>query len=276
MTRRPTDLPDYASPPVSEVVLGVQFNSLDGLLAPHLGLIWNEFKAQFPLIEQHLPLDPAFETFGDRAAPALQMPRWMLSAPTPRIYLVNTKRTELLQVQGDRFFHNWRKIGVGDEYPRFEKMLSTFEGGLRRLNDLVHGEALGSIVPNQCEVAYINHIEIPADACSADVFARVFGSWIKAPPLKDLGAPEDARVLLRYVIQDTENKPIGRLMITGEPAWKTDGTYLLQLTLLARGKPSGENLAGVCEFLKLGRIHIVKAFDEITSDEMHNVWGKKQ
>src|SRR6266568_4861371 len=99
MTSRPTDLPDYSSPPVSEVSIGVQFNSLEGLLAPHLGLIWTEFKTQFPLIEQHPPLEPAFETFGEKHAVAIPMPRFLLSIPTPRMFFINDGRTELLQVQ---------------------------------------------------------------------------------------------------------------------------------------------------------------------------------
>ena len=35
---------DFAKPPVEEVVLSILFKSLDGLLAPHLGEIWREFK----------------------------------------------------------------------------------------------------------------------------------------------------------------------------------------------------------------------------------------
>ena len=35
---------DYVRPPVDEVVLSVLFKSLDMLLAPHLGVMWEEFK----------------------------------------------------------------------------------------------------------------------------------------------------------------------------------------------------------------------------------------
>jgi uncharacterized protein (TIGR04255 family) len=276
MTSRPTDLPDYASPPVSEVSLGVQFNILEGLLAPHLGLIWTEFKAEFPLMEQHSPLEPVFETFGEKGASVMPLPRIVFPIPTPRLFFINKGRTELLQVQRDRFYHNWRKIGDGDEYPRFESMLNTFENGLRRLDNLVRTEGLGSTVPNQCEVIYVNYIPVPQDARAAEVLGTVLGSWVKAPSLKGLGAPEDARVLVRYVIRQPDEVPIGRLIISAEPAWKLDGTHVLQLTLVARGKPKGESLADVAEFLKLGRRHIVKGFDELTSKEMHKVWGRKQ
>src|SRR5207248_3295992 len=152
----PSDLPDFRAPPVTEVAIGVQFGTLDRLLAPHLGLIWAEFRDQFPEIEEHPPLDPVFETFSDKA-PGLPVPHLELLAtlPTPRVFFINTARTELLQVQRDRFIHNWRKIGDGDAYPRFERMLETFKAGFLKFEAVVTHEGLGSIIPNQCEVSYI-------------------------------------------------------------------------------------------------------------------------
>jgi hypothetical protein len=107
------------------------------------------------------------------------------------------------------------------------------------------------------------------------VFSAFLGAWASPPPLEELGSPEDARVLVRYVIYQN-GLPTGRLIVSAEPAWKVDGSYVIQLTLVARGKPRGETLADVSEFLKLGRRHIVKGFDELTSKEMHKVWGKRQ
>jgi uncharacterized protein (TIGR04255 family) len=276
MTSRPTDLPDFASPPIGEVSLGVQFNSLEGLLAPHLGLIWADFRASFPLLEQHPPLLPVFETFTNGGTPSL-IPQLQIltSVPTPRVFFINSDRTELLQVQRDRFHHNWRKVAEGVEYPRFEKMLGTFEAGLTHLTKVIADIGLGQIVPNQCELTYVNHLTVPAGTKQSDIFAALLKPWLKAPMLSDLGAAEDGRVMLRYIIRDKAKAPIGRLTIGAEPARKLDGTDIVQMTLVARGKPKGDALGDVSEFLKLGRRHIVKSFDEITSPEMHKIWGKK-
>jgi uncharacterized protein (TIGR04255 family) len=279
MIARPPDLPDFGSPPVTEVVLGVQFGSLERFMAPHLGLVWTEFREQFPIVEEHPPLEPVFETFSDKA-PDTPMPRLhlelLMTPPTPRVFLVNAARTELLQVQRDRFLHNWRKVGEGDAYPRFERMLETFESGYRRFEALIGRQELGAIVPNQCEVSYINQIELPPDQGPFEAFERLFGSFAKSLILQDLGRPEDARFLMRYVIRTGGDAPSGRLLVTATPAWKADGTHLIQLTLVARGKPASADLGGVSEFLKLGRRHIVRAFTELTSDEMHRVWDRKQ
>src|ERR1700751_683997 len=67
-SRQPADLVDFASPPVTEVVLGVQFNSLERFLSPYLGIVWSEFKHEFPIIEEYPSLPPTFETFGAPAA----------------------------------------------------------------------------------------------------------------------------------------------------------------------------------------------------------------
>ena len=279
MISRPADLPDFSAPPVTEVVLGVQFNTLDRLLAPHIGVIWAEFKERYPELEQHPPLDPVFETFAEKGL-RTPIPRphfeFLTTIQTPRVFFINSTRTELLQIQRDRFHHNWRKVGEGDAYPRFERMLDTFEGGYRKLEKVLAREKLGAIEPNQCEVTYINQIPLPEGQSPFEAFERLFGSFTKALVLDDLRAPEDARFLLRYVIPDQEGTPAGRLIITAEPAWKLDGSNLVQFALVARGKPRSVDLAGVSSFLQIGRRQIVRAFTELTSDEMHKIWGRKQ
>jgi uncharacterized protein (TIGR04255 family) len=279
MISRPPDLPDFGAPPVTEVALGVQFNTLDRLLAPHLGVIWSEDKDQFPEAEQHPPLDPVFETFAEKgsrtAIPRLHL-ELLTTIPTPRVFFINQTKTELLQVQRDRFHHNWRKVGEGDAYPRFERMLETFEDGYRRLETVLVRERLGAIEPNQCEVTYINQIPLPDGQSPFQAFERLFGSFTKALVLDDLRAPEDARFLLRYIIVGQDGAPAGRLIITAEPAWKLDGANIVQFALVARGKPQSSDLAGVRSFLQIGRRHIVRAFTELTSDEMHKVWERKQ
>jgi uncharacterized protein (TIGR04255 family) len=279
MTDRPIDLPDFGRPPVTEVVLGVQFGSLDRLTAPHLGMVWSEFRDQFPIIEEHPPLDPVFETFADDA-PRTPMPRiqfeLLTTPPPPRIFFINSARTQLLQVQRDRFIHNWRKIGEGDAYPRFEQMLATFEDGYRRFSKLIEQGDLGLVVPNQCEISYINQIVISPEQKTFDAFKHLLGTFTETVVLQDLGQPEDPRLLFRYVIRDDDGVPVGRLLVNALPARRLDGASIVQFTLIARGKPATPDLAGVSDFLTKGRRYIVRAFAQLTSDEMHMAWERRQ
>ena len=62
-SRRSPDLPDFGKPPVAETVLSLQFEPLSKLNPVHLGLLWQRFRGQFPMVEQHGPLPPVLEKF---------------------------------------------------------------------------------------------------------------------------------------------------------------------------------------------------------------------
>jgi len=277
MTSRPADLVDFDSPPVTEVVLGVQFNSLERFLSPHLGVVWTEFKQEFPIIEEHPSLPPAFETFGPPAAfmiPAVNF-QIMTRPDMLRVHFLNQQKTELLQVQRDRFLHNWRKVGSGDDYPRFERMIETFKTGFQKFISVIDREKLGPVAPNQCEVSYFNQILIPEGQTIWSQFNLTFPDRAGNATIDGLGAPEDARFALRYSIL-TNGSPVGRVTIVAEPALRADGTTIIQFTLAARGRPATPDVSGVLDFLKNGRVLLNRAFKQLTSAEMQKRWGKKR
>jgi uncharacterized protein (TIGR04255 family) len=276
MSARPADLPDFRAPPVTEVVLGVQFDSLERFLSPHLGLVWERFKSQFPLVEEQAPLPPVFETFGafPQFVPPISL--WIGGALMPRVFFINADKTQLLQVQRDRFLHNWRKVGEGDSYPRFERMLETFVSGFQTFANVIRETELGVVVTNQCEVSYINQIPVPASSDIFGVIEKLFDRQAAQVTLPGLGRPEDLRFLLRYIMRDSEGAPTGRLIVAAEPAVRSDGAPIVQLTLTARGKPLTSDMSGVIEFLESGRIQIVRAFTDLTSQTMHKIWERAQ
>jgi uncharacterized protein (TIGR04255 family) len=278
ISRPPADLVDFDSPPVTEVVLGVQFNSLERFLSPHLGLVWSEFKQEFPIVEEHPNLPPSFETFGTPAAfmiPSMNF-QIMTRPEMLRVHFLNQQRTELLQVQRDRFLHNWRKVGSGDNYPRFERMIETFESGFQKFTNVIGREKLGPVVPNQCEVSYFNQIPIPDGETIWSQLALTFPDRSGNATIEGLGAPEDARLALRYIVPAADGSALGRVAIAAEPALRTDGVMIIQFTLTARGKPATADMNGVLEFLKNGRVLLNRAFKKLTSAEMQKRWGKKQ
>src|ERR1700691_3519943 len=128
MTSRPDDLPNFANPPVVETVLSVQFESLRGISAAHLGLLWDEFSADFPRTEDQAALLPFVEEFPEspRAKLGLQLQAFE-KPPVPRMWLINERGNQMIQVQADRFIRNWRKEGQGEEYPRYEQVKDSFQ-----------------------------------------------------------------------------------------------------------------------------------------------------
>ena len=275
MTDRPPDLPDFDSPPVTEVVLGVQFNTIDGFISPHLGVVWESYKAQYPKAEEHPSLAPTFETFGQNPDVMNSVRLHLLTtAEMPRVFFINEDRTQLLQIQRDRFLHNWHKVGEGDNYPRFERMIETFKDGIEKFIQVMIKEKLGPLTPNQCEVSYINQILLDDDRGLAS-FDRVFSGFANNLSIDELGTPEDGRFLFRYVIRREDNLA-GRLLIAADPGRRQDGRPIIQLVLTARGVPATQDLDGVINFLKVGRSHIVRAFAQVTSAEMHKKWRRRQ
>src|SRR5207249_1039673 len=104
------------------------------------------------------------------------------------------------------------------------------KAGFLKFEAVVTHEGLGSIIPNQCEVSYINQIELPSGQSAFEAFRKLFGSFTGALVLNDLGKPEDARFLLQHVIRDNTGAPLGRLYTSALPARKFDGTNIIQLT----------------------------------------------
>jgi uncharacterized protein (TIGR04255 family) len=193
----------------------------------------------------------------------------------PRVFFVRSDRTQLLQLQRDRFLHNWRKVGDDDQYPRFEKMLTTFEGSFSAFRDFVTTRGLGEVRPNQCEITYINQVVLRAGESFYSGLQRIFDTVVKSPQTTILGVPDDARLLLRYVLVNEDDAPIGRLIVAAEPAKRLDGANIIQLVLTARGSPTTPELEAVSQFFQFGRRCIVTTFAEITAPAMHREWGRR-
>ncbi len=276
MTVRPSDLPDYSNPPVTEVVVGVQFNSIDRFVTAHVGRLWERFKAEFPSAEEHPPVMPVFETFGQ--APMLGGLGFAFPAilGMPRTFFVNANKTQVLQIQKDRFLHNWRKVGDADSYPRFERIVATFQRGVEQFVSFLGQEQLGGFEPNQCEITYINQIVVPSNDRSFTAMVRLFDGLVGHPHMDGLCEPEDARMLPRYVIPGAAGRPIGRLIVSAEPAKRLSGEDIIQLSLTARGTPETTDIDGVLAFLQTGRRHIVRGFTSLTATSLHTQWGLKE
>ncbi len=270
-------LPSFENPPLIEVALSVQFESLPELQIPQLGLLWAEFKERFPRVEQHTPVDQVIERIGVRAVPQPRVGFKLLeNPPLPRLWFAEDGGNELVQVQSDFFGRNWRKIKELEEYPRYEDAIRPgFVTDWNIFERYVEEKGLGPIKPNQCSVTYVNHI------VSGDVWqdhnelGSIFRIWNGGNDKRIPLEMEDAKFALRYVISSQKNEFFGRLHISVEPAFlKQDDKPIFVLTLTCRGKPMNEGLDGILSFMDLGRRHIVDSFDAITTEEMHEVWRK--
>lgn len=271
---RPKDLPDFRKPPVAETVLSLQFEPIPGLTSAHLGVLWTRFRQELPLIEEHPQLPPVFEKF-EPPSPAQIEVTIEEKPPLPRVWFVNETKTELIQMQSDRFIHNWRKMEGMEPYPHYEPIREKFRSEVAVLEAFLRDEKLGALAVNQCEVTYVNHVEPAGVWDRHGQLEKVFSMWSGLVNASFLPNPEDAGLRMRFVIPDGNGKPLGRLHVVVHPAWKkTDNSPILALNLTARGAPIGEGIEGAFAFFELGRRWIVKGFADLTTPEMHRVWER--
>lgn len=267
------DLPNFRSPPVVEVVLSLQFDPIDGLGTAQLGLLWGEFEKEFPVVQEHPPIESQIEHFGKPPADLGIQINFTNLPPMRRLWFVNEDGTHLIQVQQDRFIHNWR--GKGDKYPRYESLRDKFQKEVTKFDNFLRSRGLNKIIPIQCEVTYINQIfseTNPDEYVKLDESVTVWKSNYSDNFLKE---PEDVRFYTRHLIIGDDDKPIGRLHVSLEPSYlKKTGKPVLVLSLTARGKPINNSVEGAFEFFEIGREWIVKGFTSITTRNMHKQWRK--
>lgn len=271
-------LPEFDDPPVVEVALSVQFDALANLRTPQIGLLWQEFRDRFPNTEEHPPLETVIERFGVSPTPKGVARFQLLSTPpVPRCWFLNTQGTELVQVQHDRFIHNWRKVGEDDAYPRYGRVRATFEGELKRFSEVLLRQGVGELHPNQCELTYVNHIVSGEGWSTHGQLGDVITLFNLHYTDEFRPQPEDCQLAARYVVQNSGGESVGRLHVAVEPVYRSsDDVPMFALTLTARGRPLSDGVNGVLEFLDLGRQWIVRTFASITSPQMHALWRRKQ
>lgn len=271
------NLPEYKKPPLIEVALSVQFDSLSNLTIPKLGLLWGKYRNRFPEVEQHPPAESVIELLGVRnTIPKKPTIKFSTTPPLPRLWFVDKNGNELLQVQNDMFGRNWRKVRDQETYPRYEKSIrSLFENDLNEFLDFLTQEGLGVINPNQCMITYVNHIH----SCEAwedhSEISKVFNYWDERTLRNSSLGIEEIKFAISHILNDAAGEFVGRLHTSVEPAfWSKNDRPIFIFNLTARGRPMGDGLEGIMNFMDFGRSHIVKTFDEMTTLSMHKYWEK--
>jgi uncharacterized protein (TIGR04255 family) len=263
------ELPDFDAPPVVEVVLGVQFRPLFGLRPIELAGLREQWRADYPLVQEQPALPPQVET----ASAGPQNVQFVVGpAIQTRLWFLNEAQTELVQLQHDRLIVNWRQTTLDTAYPRYPRVREVFE---RRFNDLqtfVTDGQLGALGVTQVEVTYINAVE--PEGAQLGRLDRVLRNW-QPPTSNHLGEPEQARAALVFPVPDTGRPPV-RMYVAVDPAQGPHGRAVLFLTITVRGAPSEESLAGALGFMDQAHSHVVRSFTELTPEPMHTMWERRR
>lgn len=278
--QEPDHLPEFERPPLVEVVLGVQFDSLPSLTSARMGAFWQTIRKSFPKTEDRPPLPTTFEVLpGAEGFAEVQFSFGVpMDASHTRAWFVSADGHEVLQLQHDRLLCNWRRASPSSEYPRYPRLRQRFAELVAGFEAYLAAEQLGSPRYNQCEVAYINHIP------SGGAWEKVaeLGSVFRCVPGvvgdQPFDEPTDVNVQLAFPIAEAGRNTLGRLHVKietgrqGHPPKPAVG-----MALAARGAPlGGTELVHALGFLDLGREAIVRGFASLTTAAMHKEWGRRR
>ncbi len=266
------DAPDYANPPIAELVLGAQFSPLTKLTSGHFGLFWKSLGDEWTDPSDGPLLDDNFERFdGPRweQLPKLQLHFGPVRLPG-RFVIGHRDKQRLLQVQATRFHFNWRKRD--GFYPSYRRLIAEFEETFARFEAFARDAGLGSVAVNQWEMTYI-------DAFPQGEYWQTPTDWPAVLP--GLFGPlplADGLVLeTRAAEWNCEIAPKrGRLYVAAQLGQTPDSQKTaLVLHTTARG-PVGKGGADTLRAgLDLGHDAAIETFLRVTSDEIKARWGKK-
>ena len=269
-----TGLPSYDSPPVIEVVCGVQFKPLTKFLVVHYGDLWRKYKPEYDGCEETNPLVPIIERFGDSSSTDLQPP----SEPfLPRLWFVHREKSGIVQVQRDRFLHNWKK--AAGEYPHYEKVFNLFKDRYTTFLTFLAENKLGTVEPVQYEMTYVNHIPQPMGWETLNEFSKVFPDfpWHTEDPWKPgskrfLPSPDGRNLSLNFSFPDQS----GRLHVTIRNGVHRIGKHpVLLLDLTVRGIGPEKTKAAMVRWFDVAHEWIVRGFADLCGQEMQdNVWRR--
>lgn len=263
--------PEFERPPIVESAFAIDFAPLPGWQIPFFGLYWQTIRDRYPKLDAHPAIPPQIEDL-DEQMPSKVFSLGVLSAPSLRCWFYNESETQLIQIQNDRFIFNWKR-GLSDEpYPHYRSIRATIREEWIGFVEFVARNGLGPIQTRQCEITYINHIEKGSDWRDYSEFGNVISPWTSPPTNCFLPTPEDIEIGARYLMPERR----GRLYIRAQPAIRNaDLKEIIQLTLVARGRPNSSNTDSIFDWLDSGQEYIVRGFLDFTTDRMHALWGMK-
>jgi len=260
-------LPEFDRPPLVETAIGVVFVPAEGWRLPHFTRFGRHVEDAYSAAEpQERVIATPLEEFGTLPAPTTLV----FESAAALWWYTDDQHGRLIQLQRDRFVHNWRKTTANDRYPKYEQIREQFRTAWLSYLGFLAKENLPVPTVLQIEIDYVNHIERGNGWQSASDIAKLT-PLIAAPRADFLPLPEATLLNVRYLIP--ENR--GRLHVTLQPAIRnSDKVELLQLTIGAHGRPSGSDVDSIMNWCDLGHEWIVRGFVDVTTPRMHELWGR--
>jgi len=262
-------LPSFKNPPVTEVVLGFQFSSLEGFGTPHYGEYRKRVIDAYPYFDEKAPLPQSSESFdGLKPSPELAM---FDAPPLRRCWFQDESKNCMIQLDPGHFYYNWRNANTQEPYPRYPAVRAEFQRLWSDFLEFLNDIGINPPQINLWEVTYVNHLDKDAEWSSFSDLQDVIKITPKIEMGKFLPGPEGINSTTVYAFPEKK----GRLHVTLQNAFKqADMKECILLRLVAKGMVNLEESHDTISDLDMGREWIVRAFAEITGEKGHKFWEK--
>ncbi len=258
-----TTLPSYKNPPINEVVCGMLFQTPENIRIPHIGLLWDKFRREYPIIQHAMPIA------GTKGQILIDN---VTGLPTQRVWFVNKADDQLIQFQFDRFYFNWRCRENG--YPRYSHVIKNFQKAQDTIENFFKEFDLGELRPTGYELSYINHIPKGQGWNTLDDLSKVFTDFVWKDKIGRF-LPTPVNITWQTTFPLSEAK--GHLIVTLKQGTRVnDKIPLLLLELTARGIDESKNKKALREWFDLAREWIVRGFADLTSSEVQKVYWERE
>jgi uncharacterized protein (TIGR04255 family) len=259
----PETLPSYKRPPVDEVVCGFTFEPLRQFKIPHIGLLWEKFRNDYPNVQHAVPIATDTSLLVDE----------ITGIPLPRVWFISKADNELIQLQVDRLYYNWRHRG--DDYPRYASIITKFEMVKSALESFMSELMLGTIKPLECELTYINHIPKGQGWENIDDLPKILRdfTWQKQKH-QFLPNPGNVAWQARFPLPDGKGSLSVKLT---QATRKVDGVPSLILELAAKGLGEEKTAKAIRSWFDVAHEWIVRGFTDLTETTIQqSIWKREK
>ena len=179
----------------------------------------------------------------------------------------------LIQVQRERFHHNWRKINPGDEYPRHKLVFKLFRERLESFCGFLDEHKLGELRLKQFELTYVNHIPVGEGWDSFGDIGKVFPDFAwNAAKERFQKEPEAFHWKTVFALPGQA----GRLHVTMRSGNRLpDKQPIVLLDLTARGIGEQTTFDAMWSWFEMAHGQIVLTFADMADIKFQrNIWGR--
>lgn len=257
-----SSLPDFRQPPVVETILGAAFRPV-GWSVPHFGLFWDSIRDEYPTFEVR-PAVPG--PASDQEAEGSERP-----VPPLRCWFLEEGRSRLLQIQHNRFLHNWRKVGPNSTYPHYEPTIRpAFRREWERFVRFLSDADLSPPDLVTAEVTYVNQFEKGREWEEPEDLPKIL-RFVRSTDSHFLSSMRSMRSSIHFEAPALD----GRIEVDLSHAVRnSDMKEVFQLNVSAKGRPADSSAETLMQWMDRGREHVVKGFVELTTPEAHKIWER--